>query len=647
MKIGLVQINSSFSRQAYLPYSVGLLQAYIQYHLKDARHLEFLLPVFNRIPVEEAVHSLLSADLVFFSTYVWNLRISLEIAKCLKRERPETSIIFGGPQVPNRAYDFLAAYTWIDVAVHGEGEVAALQLVQHNQTGDFHQIEGISFVDARGVFRYTGKRRRIADLSKIPSPYLVGTFDPLMDAFPDQKWIGLWETNRGCPFSCAFCDWGSSVHSHVYRFGMDRLRQEAKWMSDHQIEFIFCCDANFGLLARDEQIVRHVVELKKRYGYPEALSVQNTKNSTRRTFEIQRALSQGGLNKGVTLSVQSLDPKTLSHVKRRNISLSVYHDLQVMFTRAGIETYTDIIIGLPGETYDTLVDGIDRLIANGQHNRIQFNNLSILPNSTMGDPAYQRKHRMTLSRSDLINMHGSLEQAASDIVEKQEIVVGTRDMPPQDWVRARAMCWMTALVYFDKLLQIPLLTVHCLYRIPFRTMLESFSEGESDRFPVISGVMAFFKDKALRIQAGDTEYCHLPEPLSIFWPADEFVLIKLIREKQIDDFYVEAGMLLKEIAGNQPSGADEIIGDAVRLNQALLKRPFQKSNKKITLSHNIWEYYQGCKRGEPIELSPGNFGYGIDRISAKWDDWESYCREVMWYGNKKGAYLYSNVKTRA
>jgi hypothetical protein len=68
LKIGMVQINNSFSGQSYLPYSLGLLQTYAQAHHPAPQTLEFLLPIFHRVRVEEAVEQLLAADLVLFST---------------------------------------------------------------------------------------------------------------------------------------------------------------------------------------------------------------------------------------------------------------------------------------------------------------------------------------------------------------------------------------------------------------------------------------------------------------------------------------------------------------------------------------------------------------------------------------------------
>ena len=84
IKIGLVQINNSFSNQDYLPYSIGLLQGFIQKNLNNKDCFEFLLPIYKRIPVGEAVNRLVGANIILFSVYVWNLRISLEIARQIK-----------------------------------------------------------------------------------------------------------------------------------------------------------------------------------------------------------------------------------------------------------------------------------------------------------------------------------------------------------------------------------------------------------------------------------------------------------------------------------------------------------------------------------------------------------------------------------
>ena len=80
IKIGLVQINNSFSNACYFPYSVGLLATYFNKYSLIADEFEFLKPIFKRVSVQSAVNQLKYADIVAFSAYGWNYRLSLEIA---------------------------------------------------------------------------------------------------------------------------------------------------------------------------------------------------------------------------------------------------------------------------------------------------------------------------------------------------------------------------------------------------------------------------------------------------------------------------------------------------------------------------------------------------------------------------------------
>jgi len=559
VKIGMVQINNSFSGQNYLPLSTGMLQAYAQKNLTKPSDYKFMLPIYKRIPVSDAVSQLKDADVIFFSTYVWNFQISLEIAR-----RLNSRIIFGGPHVPKDTESFLKKYPFIDTACYGEGERASVALLEGNH--------------------WTPSR--IDDMNILPSPYLEGTFDPLIKAYPEENWIALWETNRGCPFNCTFCDWGTATKSKVFKFEIDRLYQEMDWFAQHKIEYIYCCDANFGMLPRDLDIVSYAVKTKSELGYPHKLSVQNTKNSTERSYAVQKILSDAGMNQGVTLSMQSLDENTLKSVKRANISLESFRIIQERFEEAGVETYTDLILGLPGETYDSFLDGTCKTIENGQHNRIQFNNLSILPNAEMAEPEYQKEYGIVTIEANIVNAHGSLDE--HEIQEKQLLVVGTHSMPKEDWVKTRAMTWMVSLLYFDKLLSIPITLLHDKHKVPYRDIFERFMRP-TDELIVLKGILKFFIDKARDIQNGGEEFCYSSKWLQIWWPADEYIFINLSVQKRIYQFYSESLWLLSQLH----FGID-VIG-AVRRNRKLLKQP--------------------------------------DSDLDKW------LKETVWWGNKKGAYL--------
>lgn len=110
VRVGLAQISEQRGQHYYFPYSVGLLQAYALRWAPTPERYEFLMPVYNRVSVEEGVEALKESQVVGFSTYIWNVNRSLAIAQALKLSHPQILIIFGGPQVPNHAEAFLKAH---------------------------------------------------------------------------------------------------------------------------------------------------------------------------------------------------------------------------------------------------------------------------------------------------------------------------------------------------------------------------------------------------------------------------------------------------------------------------------------------------------------------------------------------------------
>ena len=641
MKVGIAQINTSFAGANYLPYVAGLLQAYAEAHLRDASMFEFVTPLYKRVPVDQAAEHFRDADIVGFSLYVWNARLSLAIAAVLKERHPDIFIVCGGPHVPDHAEGFLRDNPAVNLVIHGEGERRFKDVLENLKTCTWHNCDGVSFLTDDGAFHHNPPGPRIRDLDEIPSPYSTGLFNELMKSVSEEEWLVLWETNRGCPFACTFCDWGSATQSKVFQFGEDRLEQELAWISKKKIEFMFCCDANFGILKRDLNIARQAAAISVETGYPKALSVQNTKNATDRAYETQKVLADAGLNKGVTLALQTLYEPALKSTKRENISLQTYEKLQHLFVMDKIPTYSDLILGLPGETYDSFADGVSTVIENGQHNRIQFGNLSVLPNAAMADPAYRSEHGMETVFAPILNMHGFLNEETDDITEVQELVIATATMPRAEWRKARAFAWMTAFLHFDKLLQIPFIVLHELSAIPYRHMVESFLDVTATACPVIAGVRDHFLKRAAVIQDGSSEFCHSLEWLNVWWPDDEYMFIELTTSGRIAAFYHEAGRLMKELAithGHEKLGP--VIDDATSLNGAAVNQPGNLDDLVVDTGSNVYEIYRDRLHGQSTPLSMERHSYRIERADAVHEDLAGWFREVVWFGNKKGAYLF-------
>lgn len=642
VSIGLIQINNSFSGQNYLPYSIACLESYLREHCKHRDVLSFLPHVYKRAPIGTIVSGMEKADIVGISTYVWNAQISLEVARRIKKKWPNKLIVFGGPQVPDQPEQFIREHDFIDIVVHNEGERTFNSIVELYPSRDWNELTGVSFIDSDGTFRASSPTSRMRNLSDLPSPFLNTIFDDLIAAHPKEKWIGLWETNRGCPFQCTFCDWGSATAAQVTRFEDERLEKELDWMAKKKIEYIFVCDANFGIKKRDIDIAKTVASVKEKTGFPQGFSVQNTKNATERAYQTQKIISDAGLNKGVALSMQSLDPHTLKNIKRDNISLESYFELARRFTRDKVETYSDLILPLPGETYNSFVKGVDLLIQAGQHNRIQFNNLSILPNAEMGSPDYIQEHGMEIVQTEIINAHGSKVVLEDDVPEYQELVVSTNSMSHDDWKKARGFAWMASFLHFDKLLQIPIILILNQTDIQFSEIVERFLYADRKQFPTISAIASFFDIEAEKISKGGPEYVFSEEWLSVYWPADEFIFIKLTVEDSMKKFYSEAEEILLDLTSKNKSDLPiEAITDAVRANSLLVSKPFPTEDVDCQLSYNVTEVWEKVKSGYEAALKKQDNRLRVTSTKYNYADLNQWCREVVWWGNKKGAYLYS------
>jgi hypothetical protein len=157
----------------------------------------------------------------------------------------------------------------------------------------------------------------------------------------------------------------------------------------------------------------------------------------------------------------------------------------------------------------------------------------------------------------------------------------------------------------------------------------------------LAEIVDAFKVKATEILNGGSEYSYSKKWLNITWYPDELTIIGLCTENRLRAFYQEAGARLLDLADRVGGIAPELVTQAVQLNYSILKQPFIKEDTVVPCDYNIWEVYQAALKGEKKAIVKGAYTYTIDRTSRQWDTWDDWCREVIWYGNKKGDYIYS------
>ena len=245
MRISLVQPNfrqggNTFSGY-WLPHSIACVYTFVEE--KNPDYFDVNRVIFRREAVAVASESMRNDGMILFSCYMWNWEYNLELSKRIKEINPDAIIVFGGPQVSEfRLEEQQEEFYWVDSWIVSEGELSFEKLINE--------------LRETGTIQKTYDATRLMDLD-IPSPYTNGFFDQIIDDNPDIKWSTTLETNRGCPFKCSFCDWGSLTYSKIKKFPVPKVYQEIEWLGKNKIEYIFVADANFGVFPdRDSEIPR-------------------------------------------------------------------------------------------------------------------------------------------------------------------------------------------------------------------------------------------------------------------------------------------------------------------------------------------------------------------------------------------------------
>mgnify|MGYP000294744624 CR=1 FL=1 len=103
------------------------------------------------------------------------------------------------------------------------------------------------------------------------------------------------------------------------RTDYNKLKKEIDWAVEHKEEFLYNADNNFGLFPEHKDITEYIVNKKKKTGYPHIMRNDWAKGRADKVMPIAKMLHDAGLQKGVTVALQSMNKETLKAIKRKNI----------------------------------------------------------------------------------------------------------------------------------------------------------------------------------------------------------------------------------------------------------------------------------------------------------------------------------------
>jgi len=421
----------------FLPYSVGILWsfAYQFEEIKNQYELDYL--VWRREEIDNLADRLSNNFIVGFSLYVWNREYCYALAKEIKKINPNVIIIFGGPECPVTEKNVFKRLPFIDIFIKQEGEITFKKILDN--PFDLQLIKGI-VINQNGKELDTGDPIRIENLETIPSPYLTGVFDKIMKDNPDVQWNVTLETNRGCPFMCTFCDWGSLTYNKIKKFNLENVFGEIEWFGKHKIGFMTIADANFGVFyERDSMIVDKIIDTQNKYGYPEKYQMCWAKNQKREVVElVKKMVSRGNNHSGLNIALQSLNEDVLEEIKRTNMEINNIEEVMHLCEKYNLPIYTELILGLPKETLDTWRETYWKLFRMGNHYGITAYQSQLLENAEMN---LLQKKLHKIESTKIYDYFSSSYTTDDPIKESIRIVTATKDLPKESMIDAMTFNW--------------------------------------------------------------------------------------------------------------------------------------------------------------------------------------------------------------
>lgn len=376
---------SNWHPSATLPQALGTIWSYAMLDNDLADQFELVDVFWQNESAETVINEIINPDILFCSCYVWNWPTTYEIIQQIKKIYPLCLVVIGGPE-PHYSIEWMQKHPEIDILIPYYGEQVFQNVLREYKSKNFNKLDGVI------TRTFYNRSLPSIDYEAIPSPYLNGFFDRLLNnKRPETKGVRcVFESNRGCPYSCVFCDIGAKAYQKVKKFDLDRCKQELAWIVNNNIKVVDVADANFGIFDRDEELVDTLIELKKQNNWKGRFLPTWSKARGDRVLRLAKKVVHNNLDSIFGLSLQSLNQPTLDAVKRINaFDLNEMSAIVEDMNADGVDVYTELIFPMPGDTLDNFKEGIYKLLdMPTTFNKFQINQLSQLTNTEFNSQAY-------------------------------------------------------------------------------------------------------------------------------------------------------------------------------------------------------------------------------------------------------------------
>lgn len=371
----LMAVSPSNARSVYMPFYFLYLAGYLDkfgysneicdphYHT-EKENSDFIVAEIGR----------LNPRWVGLASFCTDYAVVSDLAKAIKARYPAVKIMVGNAQPSVSPSDFLYEGSPFDLVVRGEGEETLKEILSLERSGgDVTRVAGIAYFENGKVV--TSPTRPLMDLKDCGQP-AYHKIDVAWYAKPSKYVIrripascGVIFTGRGCPFECGFCAanavWQANSTDTTrapkarWRPLDDVMKELHDFEKVHKFDFFYILDDVFGLT---EDEIREFCAAYKKSGLTMLWAAETRVNCVR-NLEILKVMRDAGCIQ-LDFGIESGSPAMLK-VVNKGITVPQTETAFALCAKAGIRTFANILINLPGETEadlkmtDDLLDRID------------------------------------------------------------------------------------------------------------------------------------------------------------------------------------------------------------------------------------------------------------------------------------------------
>src|SRR5215813_2969364 len=305
----------------------------------------------HKISIEQTVEMGKDFELLVLYTSTPGFHVDVKMAEMMKDVNPKLKVAFVGPPVTVEPEKTLRNTPAIDFIVRREFDV---QIVGYAQGKPLDELPGVSY-RKNGQIVHNPEGPAIEDLDSLP--WVTKVYKRDLDVtrynvpFLLNPFISFY-TSRGCPALCTFCLWPQTHSGHRWRLrSTDDVANEVRYAKEQfpHVKEIFFDDDTFNY--RKERTIELCKKLKP---------INFTWSFTSRVttdYETLKAMKEAGCRL-LIVGYESGDPQILKNIKK-----GATVDMAQRFTdnckKLGLVIHGDFIVGLPGETRESIRKTID------------------------------------------------------------------------------------------------------------------------------------------------------------------------------------------------------------------------------------------------------------------------------------------------